>query len=168
MAVAGTSPAYGCLKNGQAFAETVFPDIIAGSFIRSRMVRKIFVLLAAFAMINLAFAQSAEEEDYEIVLPDTAQACILPAAPDAIPEEAAYEDLVNAKKQIAEFQSNVEVYRACLQSAEEGDDLTAGNKQALISSFNYTVDMEERIAERFNAAVRGYKEREAAKPSEGS
>ena len=33
---------------------------------------------------------------------------------------------------------------------------------AIVSSYNYTVEMEERVAERFNIAVRGYKERKAA------
>jgi hypothetical protein len=37
-----------------------------------------------------------------------------------------------------------------------------GNKQAIVNSYNYSVAMEERVANRFNEAVRSYKERKAA------
>jgi hypothetical protein len=53
------------------------------------------------------------------------------------------------------------IFRECLHAAEENPENTEGNKQAIISSFNYSVDMEERIAERFNVAIRSYKERQA-------
>jgi hypothetical protein len=53
-------------------------------------------------------------------------------------------------------------FRDCLKAAEEDPDNTPGNKAAIVSSFNYSVEMEERVAERFNEAVRGYKERKAA------
>jgi hypothetical protein len=115
-------------------------------------------LILAFSAGSV-FAQA--DEDFEVVLPDEAQVCVLPVAPDAIPDEATYDDLVAAKGQIAEFQGSVETYRSCLKGAEDLEDNTAGNKQAIIASFNYSVDMEERVAERFNEAVRSYKERKA-------
>ncbi|HMB60137.1 MAG TPA: hypothetical protein VKN35_09510 [Xanthomonadales bacterium] len=125
--------------------------------------KKIFlhlmVLVFALLLLNTAQAQS-DEEDYTVVLPDAAQVCVLPAAPDAIPEEATYDELVAAKGGVATFQGALEEYRTCLKAAEDGDEeLTAGNKQALIASYNYSVDMEERVAQRFNEAVRSYKER---------
>lgn len=123
--------------------------------------KRFFVFVAATLLFSTLQAQE-NEADYDVVLPADAQACALPASPDAIPEEAVYEDLVKAKKQIAEFQGKVEVFRTCLKSAEENPDNTPGNAQAIVSSFNYSVEMEERIAERFNAAVRSYKERKAA------
>jgi len=49
-----------------------------------------------------------------------------------------------------------------MKDAENGANLTAGNKQALVASYNYSVDMEERVAQRFNAAIKSYKERTAA------
>ena len=52
--------------------------------------------------------------------------------------------------------------RDCLKAAEEDPENTPGNQAAIVSSYNYTVEMEERVAERFNTAVRGYKERKAA------
>ncbi len=127
------------------------------------MKRTIFILAASLSL-NIAVAQDAAEEDYTVVLPDAAQACVLPAAPDSIPPEASYDELVAAKAQVAEFQAGVGVYRECMQAAETelGDALTPGNKQALVQSYNYSVDMEERVAQRFNDAIRSYKERNPA------
>jgi hypothetical protein len=124
-------------------------------------VKRIFTLLAAAVLCANVVAQD-DDADYEQVLPEAAQKCVLPTSPDAIPEEAVYDDLVNAKKQIAVFQEEVVGFRECLQAAEADPDNTPGNKAAIVASFNYSVEMEERIAERFNAAVRGYKERKAA------
>lgn len=120
----------------------------------------IFLLLAAALVFSSAQAQ--DDADMIQVLPPDAQDCVLPASPDAIPEEASYDDLVEAKKQIATFQGDIQVFRDCLKAAEENPDNTTGNKAAIVASFNYSVEMEERIAERFNVAVRGYKERKAA------
>lgn len=125
--------------------------------------KKLLILVLAGAFLNTALAQMDEavEEDYTVVLPDDAQKCVLPAAPDAIPEDATYDQLVEAKGHVASFQESLGVYRACLSAAEESPDLTAGNKQALVAAYNYSVDSEERVAERFNTAVRSYKERTA-------
>lgn len=127
------------------------------------MLKHTLILLLGLSLAGAALAQD-EEEDYEVVLPDTAQKCVLPASPDAIPPDADYDTLVAAKQQVDDFQGEVGTYRECLTAAEEeaGDALTPGNKQALVSSFNYTVDMEERVAQRFNEAVRAYKERQAS------
>jgi hypothetical protein len=53
-------------------------------------------------------------------------------------------------------------FRDCLSKADENEDNTPGNKQAIVNSYNYSVEMEERVANRFNDAVRAYKERQAA------
>ena len=134
--------------------------------------KKVLILLVAGIFMNTAFAQAektAEEEDYTVVLPEAAQKCVLPAAPDAIPADATKEQLHAAKAQIAEFQAALQVYRDCLKAAEDsGVELTAGNKQALVASYNYSVDMEERVAGHFNEAVKSYKERNGlATPAEG-
>ncbi|MBT8053951.1 MAG: hypothetical protein HKN57_13685 [Xanthomonadales bacterium] len=122
--------------------------------------KQVFILLAA--VLLLGSVQAQDDADLVQVLPPDAQKCVLPASPDAIPEDASYEDLVSAKKQVAEFQGELELFRECLSAAEGNPDNTAGNKAAIVSSFNYSVEMEERVAERFNEAVRGYKERKAA------
>ena len=123
--------------------------------------KRIFILVAAVFLFSNSQAQD-DAADFEQVLPDDAQKCILPASPDAIPEESSYDDLVNAKKQIAVFQGEMEIFRECLTAADANPDNTPGNKAAIVSSHNYSVEMEERVAERFNAAVRSYKERKAA------
>ncbi len=122
--------------------------------------KRVLILIAATLLTGNALAQ--DDADNIQVLPEEAQKCVLPAAPDAIPEEATYDDLVAAKKQIGVFQEEVMTYRECLQQAEANPDITPGNKAAIVASFNYTVEMEERVAERFNVAVRNYKERKAA------
>ncbi len=124
---------------------------------------KTLLVLAASLSLNIAVAQDATEEDYTVVLPQSAQACVLPAAPDSIAPEATYDELIAAKQQVADFQAALAVYRECMQAAETGAELTPGNKQALVASFNYSVDMEERVAQRFNDAVRSYKERNPGK-----
>jgi len=124
-------------------------------------VKKILIFAAAGLALNIGFAQSEEEEDYTVVLPDDAQECVLPAAPDPIPADANYDQMVEAKQHVTDFQSALSTYRDCLHAAEENSELTAGNKQALVASHNYSVEMEERVAERFNEAVRSYKERNA-------
>jgi len=122
-------------------------------------VKKVLFLMVAGFALSITNAYSEEEEDYTVVLPDDAQACVLPAAPDTIPPDANYEQMVEAKNHISEFQTMLATYRDCLHAAEDNSELTAGNKQALVASYNYSVDMEERVAARFNEAVRSYKER---------
>ena len=123
--------------------------------------KRVLVLIAAASLLNTSFAQT-DDAEMEVVLPDDAQVCVLPASPDKIPEEASLEELKAAKVQIGEFQVQVEAFRACLSKAEQNPDNTAGNKQAIVNSYNYSVEMEERVANRFNEAVRDYKERKAA------
>jgi len=123
-------------------------------------VKRIFILVAATLLFSNVQAQEVIE--LEEILPAEAQKCVLPASPNAIPEDASYDDLVAAKKDVAEFQAQIEVFRECLSAAEENPDNTIGNKAAIVSSYNYSVEMETRVAERFNAAVRSYKERKAA------
>lgn len=123
--------------------------------------KRILVLIAAGLMINAAQAQD-DPADLEVVLPDQAQKCVLPASPDAIPEDASLDQLKEAKSDVAEFQEKIIVYRDCLNEADANPELTVGNKQAIINSYNYSVEMEERVASRFNEAVRDYKERKAA------
>lgn len=125
------------------------------------MFKHILVFLLGSLLAGAVLAQDAEEEDYTVVLPDAAQKCVLPVSPDAIPPDADYDTLVAAKQGVADFQAAVMTYRACLQEAEQDGELTPGNKQALLASYNYSVDMEERVAQRFNEAVRSYKERQA-------
>lgn len=122
--------------------------------------KRILVLVAAGLIMNGAQAQ--DDVENVVVLPDEAQKCVLPASPDAIPENADLEQLKGAKQNIADFQTRLVDFRDCLAAAEEAPDLTAGNKAAIVASYNYSVEMEERVAKRFNEAVADYKARKAA------
>jgi len=124
-------------------------------------VKRILIIIAAGFLINSAQAQD-DDLEYEVVLPVEAQKCVLPASPRNISKQATLDQLKEAKAQIAAFQADVLVFRECLQAAESAPDNTEGNKQAIISSYNYSVDMEERIAARFNEAISDYKARKAA------
>ena len=123
--------------------------------------KRVLIIVASGFLFNSVQAQD-DSEEYAVVLPPDAQKCVLPASPDKISNEATYDQLKEAKAQISIFQTEVEVFRACLKGAEDSPHNTEGNKQAIISSFNYSVDMEERIAERFNEAIRSYKKRNAS------
>ena len=124
--------------------------------------KRLLVLAAAAFLLNSASAQEEDPADLEVVLPDDAQKCVLPASPDAIPEEAGLDELKVAKAQVAEFQGKMITFRDCLSQADANPENTPGNKAAIVNSYNYSVEMEERVAKRFNEAVREYKERTAA------
>jgi hypothetical protein len=123
-------------------------------------VKHIFIFVAAALLFSNVQAQSDVENVQ--VLPAKAQACVLPASPNAIPADATLDELKAAKAQVAKFQGELGVFRDCLKAAEVDEDNTPGNLAAIVSSYNYSVEMEERVAERFNSAVRSYKERMAA------
>ena len=121
---------------------------------------KRFVVFAAAALAaNFVIAQDNADV---VVLPPDAQKCVLPASPDAIPDDADREQLLAAKNDVKTFQEKVVVFRACLDEASANPDNTPGNTQAIVDSYNYSVEMEERVANRFNEAVRDFKERQAA------
>ena len=98
--------------------------------------QRFLIIIAAMILTNTVQAQS-DAEEYKVVLPDDAQKCILPASPDRIPDEATLDHLREAKAQIAVFQGEVVIFRDCLKAAEDNPNNTEGNKQAIISSFNY-------------------------------
>lgn len=123
---------------------------------------KRFLVFAVAGLAWTAVNAQVDEEEFVVVLPDDAQKCVLPASPDAIPDEATLEQLKVAKADVAAFQQKVASFRACLDAANANPDNTSGNKQAIVESYNYSVEMEERVANRFNEAVREYKERKAA------
>ena len=105
---------------------------------------RVLIIVAAGFLFNSVQAQD-DAEEYKVVLPPDAQKCVLPASPDSIPDEATYDHLKEGKAQIADFQAAVMIFRDCLKGAEDNPDNTEGNKPANISSYNYSVDKEERI-----------------------
>lgn len=115
------------------------------------------LITVALAGLALAISALAQDDGSEVVLPLEAQTCNLPSAPARIPETPSYDDLVKAKGNIGEFQAKLADYRTCLDASKTGDSLTDGNQIALNQAHNYSVEMEERVAEQFNVAVRAYK-----------
>lgn len=120
----------------------------------------VLTMLAAVALLNLGAAQ-AQEDGSDVVLPLEAQNCVLPVAPTRIPDPPTYDDLVTAKSNITQFQEDLMSYRACLDSSADMGTLTDGNQTALTQSHNYSVEMEERVAQQFNEAIRAYKAAQA-------
>jgi hypothetical protein len=123
---------------------------------------RFFTLLSVICLaLGTSVSTFAQEDGSQIILPLEAQTCDLPAAPARIPDDASYDDLVAAKGRVSDFQSSLAVYRECLENAAPEEELTEGNRIALTQAHNYSVEMEERVAEAFNTAVRDYKAREA-------
>ena len=123
---------------------------------------KHFISLAAAAAVLSFSSLTVAQEAPVVVLPLEAQTCDLPTAPPRIPVDAEYEALVKAKQHVNDFQAAMVLYRGCLDKSKGADTLTEGNQLALTEAHNYSVEMEERIAEQFNVAVRNYKERKTA------
>ena len=61
---------------------------------------------------------------------------------------------------MATFQQQLGEYRSCLDKSKDSTELTDGNQVALTQAYNYSVEMEERVAEQFNVAVRAFKARQ--------
>ncbi len=117
----------------------------------------IFTLTLALLLAGTVKAQSGDEP--AVVLPLEAQTCNLPVAPARIPEDADMDVLKKAKENIDNFQAAMVSYRECLDAATKNEIVHEGNLTAVSNAHNYSVDMEERIAEQFNMAVCGYKQR---------
>lgn len=117
--------------------------------------------LLAMSLFYVSTSTSAQAPDGSaILLPLEAQTCNLPAAPARIPADASYEQLITAKDAVAAFQVELTQYRECLDASRQGPELSDGNEMALNQAYNYSVEMEERVAEQFNVAVRAYKARQ--------
>ncbi len=112
-----------------------------------------------------ALAQDVMKDGSRVVLPIDLQVCKVPNAPPPIPEAAAKEDLLKAKKLIGEFQAEMLVYRTCMNVESEhkidvlGDnpELTQGNVNAILLAYDYSVTKEEQVAKAFNDALKVYK-----------
>ena len=112
-----------------------------------------FILMVSMA----AMAQEVMDDGSKVVLPLEAQQCDLPSAPAPIPEIPEKSDLLKAQKNVRQFQTDMEVYRNCVNKDADNKELSAGNVQAISNAHNYSVNMEERVAHMFNEAVRAYK-----------
>jgi len=130
------------------------------------MMRKIIFALLVMMTSMVALAQEDVMEDgSRVILPLDLQSCKVPYAPPPIPEDAAKEDLLKAKKLITEFQGEMLVYRTCMgveteekiDGLNERTELTQGNVQAMLVAYDYSVTKEEQVAKAFNEALKVYK-----------
>lgn len=119
--------------------------------------KRIFFASLALAALTPAMAAQVMDDGSIVVLPITAQQCNLPSAPRPIPEVPVYDDLIAAQKGVKGFQADMEKYRDCINKDALSDEISDGNRQAINNAYNYSVDMEERVAGMFNEAVRAYK-----------
>ncbi|MEJ2534907.1 MAG: hypothetical protein P8008_05440 [Gammaproteobacteria bacterium] len=122
--------------------------------------RPIAFAAAVLAAVLVPPLATAQEDGSQIILPVEAQTCNLPAAPARIPDEASYDDLLKAKEAITAFQSSLSASRECLDKSKSAPEVTQGNLIALNNAHNYSVEMEQRVAEQVNVAVRAYKARQ--------
>ncbi len=125
-------------------------------------IMKKFILTGLALVLSMAAsAQDDTDDGTRVVLPIETQQCNLPSAPPPIPEVPVKEDLIKAQKLVKKFQEEVADYRACLEKDQDSPDLTWGNQQAIANAYDYSVDMETRVAEMFNEALRAYKAAQA-------
>jgi hypothetical protein len=115
-------------------------------------------------MVSMAvMAQEVMDDGSRVILPLEAQQCNLPSAPPPIPDVPEKSDLLAAQKKVKQFQVDMEVYRTCVDKDSDNPEMSSGNRQAISNAHNYSVDMEERVANMFNEAVRAYKANQANK-----
>lgn len=121
------------------------------------MMKRVIFTGLVMMLSMAAMAQDVMDDGSRVILPVEAQQCDLPSAPPPISEVPEKADLLQAQKNIKQFQTDMEVYRTCINTDVDSDELSAGNRQAISNAHNYSVDMEERVAGFFNEAVRAYK-----------
>ena len=129
------------------------------------MKRIIFAVIVLMTSIVALAQEDTMEDGSRVVLPLDLQSCKVPYATPPIPEAAAKEDLLKAKKLITEFQGEMLVYRTCLgveteeklDGIEANAELTQGNVLAIQTAYDYSVTKEEQVAKAFNDALKLYK-----------
>ena len=129
------------------------------------MMKRVIITALVLVVSMAAMAQDVMDDGSKVVLPLEGQQCDLPNAPPPIPEETVKDDMLKAHKNLKNFQAELVAYRTCLgvetqeklDGLSENGDLSMGNVQALFNAYNYSVDMETRVADMFNEALRAWK-----------
>jgi len=129
--------------------------------------KKVLITGLVLMVSTTAMAQDVMDDGSKVLLPLEVQQCNLPTAPPPIPEVPIKEDLLKAQKLVKQFQTDLGDYRLCIDpgyadaTTQEGrtcnPEYSQGNCAAIDNAINYSVDMEKRVAEMFNQAVRAYK-----------
>ena len=97
------------------------------------MFKRTFTVLLGSLAAGALLAQEAEE-DYTVVLPEAAQKCVLPTAPDAVPPDADYDSLVAAKGQVGEFQNHLPLSGGFAGTKSDSPSCDSKNTRSLAGS----------------------------------
>ena len=133
------------------------------------MMKKVIFAGLVLMVSMTAMAQEVMDDGSRVLLPLEVQQCNLPNAPPPIPEGAVKEDLLKAQKNTKVFQTELIAYRTCmgvetedkLKGLKDRGDLSQGNIEAIYKAYDYSVEMETRVADMFNEALRAYKAAQA-------
>ena len=140
-----------------------FVTVVASSNNKRMEVHVKLLTLCAVSALMVSGAAIAQTKDgSEVLLPLEAQTCNLPNPPSRVPDDADMEALKAGKAAVTAFQDKLIGFRDCLNASTVNENITDGNKLAVTRAHDDSIDMEERVAEQFNVAIRAYKARIAA------
>lgn len=124
---------------------------------------KIHTYVAPLLLAMAATISAQEVETVETTSPG--DNCSYNATTPIIPDGnvASKDELVSAQARIKYYQDSLLDFRECLSLAEKELDPEAPGyedaKKALVARSNESIDLETKVAEEFNKAVRAFKER---------
>jgi len=115
----------------------------------------LFVVMTAIA------SHSAQAQESELPGANCSYNATTPIIPDG--NIATQDELISAQKRIKAYQESLLDFRECLIEVEKSLDPEAEDyqsiKDALLDRSNASIDVEEKVAEEFNTAIRTYKSR---------
>lgn len=105
----------------------------------------------------LTLAETSGKTPDKVVAPAGAEKCEMPKMTPEIPEGAGKSELIEAQGEVKQFQAGVKEYRSCLEAISDDDELTEENRLALDILHDKSVNLEEKVAKRFNDTVQAWK-----------
>jgi len=114
-----------------------------------------FFLVLVFPLALAEDSKNPQPE--EVVAPPGAKECKMPPTPPDIPEGAGKPELIEAQKEVRRFQTGMKEYRSCLNDVRNSVENTEEHKLALDILHDKSVNLEEKVANRFNDAVQSWK-----------
>jgi len=119
--------------------------------------KKLVILIFVGLLAPLTLAENSGKMPDKVVAPDGAEKCEMPKMPPEIPEGSGKSELIEAQGEVKQFQAGVKEYRSCLEAISDDDELTEENRLALDILHDKSVNLEEKVAKRFNNAVQEWK-----------
>lgn len=115
-----------------------------------------FLLFVAL-LAPLALAGNSNKTPDKVVAPAGTEECEMPQMPPKIPEDAGKPELIEAQGEVRKLQTAMKEYRSCLDAIRDDGELTEENQLALDILHDKSVNLEEKVANRFNDAVQAWK-----------